>query len=74
MATDRALTESNEAAGDDIGAFDGVADRHAAIEAADIIERPLDNRLAAVHIHRVVDADTHALGRLSFMIAVTTAG
>ena len=64
MAANRALAELDQGAGDDIGAFDRDADRHAAIEAAEIIQRPFDDALAAVHVHRVVDRTPHALGRL----------
>ena len=64
MAADRALAELNEAAGDDIGAFHRDGDRHAAIEAAEIVQRPFDDAFAAVHVHGVVDRDAHALGRL----------
>src|SRR5262249_23463989 len=66
MTADGALTELDEAAGDDVGAFDGDADRHAAIEAAKVVEWALDDALAAMHTQSVVDRDAHALCRLRF--------
>src|SRR5262249_9918419 len=64
MTADGALTEVYAARGDDGGAFDGDADRHAAIEAAKVVEWAVDDALAAMHVHRVVDGDAHALGCL----------
>ena len=55
MAADRALAELDQAAGDDVGALDRDADGHRAIEAAEIVERAFMMRLAAVHVHGVVD-------------------
>src|SRR4029077_20843265 len=66
MAADRSLTELDEAAGDDIGAFDRDADRHATIKAAKIIEGAFDDALAAMDVHRVVDGNAHALSCLRF--------
>ena len=66
MAADRALAELDQRAGDDIGAFHRDRDRHAAIKAAEIIQRAFDDRLAAMHVHGVVDGDAHAVGRLRF--------
>src|SRR5262249_28519806 len=41
MAADRTLSELDEAARDDVGAFDGDADGHRAIKSAEIVERAL---------------------------------
>ena len=64
VAADRALAELDQRAGDDIGAFHRDGDRHAAIKAAEIIQRPFDDGLAAVHVHGVADHDPHAFGGL----------
>ena len=66
MAADHALAELDQRAGDDIGAFHRDGDRHAAIKAAEIIQRAFDDAFAAVHVHRVIDGDAHAVGRLRF--------
>src|ERR1700741_3074119 len=54
MAADRALAELDQAARDDIGAFDRDADGHRAVEAAEIVVRAFLHALAAVHVERVV--------------------
>src|ERR1051326_983367 len=64
VAADRALAELNEAAGDDVGALYRDGDRHAAIKAAQIIERAFDDGLAAVHFHSIRDGAPQALGAL----------
>ena len=66
MAADRALAELDQAARDDIGALDRDADRHRAVEAAEIVQRAFHDALAAVHVHGVVDRDAQPLGRLRF--------
>ena len=66
MAADRSLAELDQAARNDIGAFHSYADRDSAIEAAEVVVRPFHDRLAAVHIHRVVDRDTQAFSGLRF--------
>src|SRR5215471_9342290 len=55
MTANGTLSELDEAAGDDIGAFDSDPDRHGAIEIAEIVQRTIDDAFAAVHIHGVVD-------------------
>ena len=62
MRADRALPEHDQIARQDIGALDGDADRHRAIEVAEIILRAVDDRLAAMDVHGVVDRDPHPLG------------
>ena len=75
MAADRALAEQDQAAGDDVGALDRDADRHRAIEAAEVVERAFLHRLAAVDVHGVVDRRRACRSvACDFMIAVTTAG
>ena len=64
MAADRALAELDQRARDDVGAFDRDADRHRAIDAAEIVQRAVLHGLAAVDVHGVVDRDAHALGGL----------
>jgi hypothetical protein len=64
MAADRALPELDEAARDDVGAFDGDADGHRAIEAAEIVERAFLHGLAGVHVNGVVRHHAQPLGRL----------
>src|SRR5262249_27142705 len=64
MAADRALAELDQAARDDIGAFDRDADGHRAVEAAEIVVRPFLHALAAVHVEGVVGDDAQPLGRL----------
>ena len=62
MRADRALPEHDEISGQDVGALHRDADRHRAIEAPEIILRPVDDRLAAVHVHGVVDCNAHPFG------------
>ena len=62
MGADRALPEHDEIAGQDVGALDGDADRHRAIKTAEIILRTVDDGLAAMDVHGVVDRDAHPLG------------
>lgn len=66
MRADRALPEHDEIAGEDIGALDGDADRHGAMQIADIVLRAVDHRLAAMDIHGIVDRGPHPLGRMQF--------
>src|ERR1700674_5312582 len=66
MAANRALAELDQAARDDVCTFDGDSDGYGAIKAAEIIERPLHDSLAAMHIHGIVDRNTHSIGRLGF--------
>ena len=64
MRADRALPEHDQVAGQDVGAFDGDADRHRAIEIAHVVLRAVDHGLAAMDVHGVVDRDPHPLGGL----------
>ena len=66
MGADRALPEHDQVAGEDIGALDRDADRHRAIEIAEIILRAVDHGLAAMDVHGVVDRDPHPLGGVQF--------
>ncbi len=66
MRADRALAEDHQVAGEDIGAFHGDADRHGAILPAEIVARTVDDRLAAVDVHRLFDRLTHALRGVIF--------
>ena len=54
MAAHGALAENDEAARQDVGAFDRDRDRHDLIAAAQIIFRPEADALAAMHVHGVV--------------------
>ncbi len=62
MRADRALPEHDQIAGEDVGALHGDADRHRAIEIAEIVLRAVDHGLAAMDVHGVVDRDPHPLG------------
>ena len=64
MRADRALPEHDQIAGQDIGALDRDADRHRAIEIAQVVLRTVDHGLAAMDVHGVVDGDPHPLGGL----------
>ena len=64
MRADRALPEHDQIAGQDVGALHGDADRHRAIEIAEVVLRPVDHGLAAMDVHGVVDRDPHPLGGL----------
>ena len=73
MAADRTLTELNEAARDDVGAFDGDADRHAAIEAAQIIEGAFNDPLPpCTSIASLTEMRMRSVA-CAFVMAVTTA-
>ena len=65
MAANRALAELDQRAGDDVRAFNRDADRHRAIERSQIVLRPFDHGLAAVHVHGVVDGYAQPLRRLA---------
>ena len=62
MSANSALAKHDEIARQDIGALDGDADRHRAIEIAEIVLWPVDHGLAAMNVHGVVDRDPHPLG------------
>jgi len=62
VRADRALPKHDEIAGEDIGALHRDADRHRAVEAAHIVLRAVDDGLAAMDVHGVVDHDAHPLG------------
>ena len=66
MAAYRTLPENHHAAGQDIGAFHGDADRNLLIGTAKIIVRSQTDALAAVHVHRVVDHLAAAFGAVVF--------
>ena len=62
MAADRALAEQDQAAGEDVGAFDGDADRDLLVGAAEEVLRAEADALAADHVHAVVHRLAGALG------------
>ena len=66
VRADRALTEDDQAAREDIRAFHGDADRCLLIAAGQIIGRPHANALAAVQVHRIDDHAARALGAMVF--------
>ncbi len=63
VAAERALGEGDQGAGEDVGAFDGDADRHHLIGALDVVRRPVADASAAMDVEGVIDALAHALGR-----------
>ena len=66
VAADRALAENDQAAGQDVGALHRDADRNSAVEVADVVVRAVDDGLARMDVHGVVERDAHALGRVQF--------
>src|SRR5262245_32977541 len=66
MRADRALSENDQVAREDVRALDRDPDRHRAIETAHVIVRAVDDRLAAVDIHGVGYRSAHAFGRVQF--------
>ena len=62
MAADRALAEDDHAAREDVRALDRDRDRRAFPGAADVVARPEDDALSAVHVHRVAHHFAAGLG------------
>src|SRR5918994_4363777 len=62
MAADRALPEDDEVAGQEVRALDRDPYRDGAVQVAEVVERAVADRLAAVDIHGVVDRQAHAVG------------
>jgi hypothetical protein len=62
MAADGALAEDDQRAGQDVGAFDGDADRHLLVGAAEEVRRAEADALAADDVHAVIDHLAGALG------------
>ena len=59
MRTDCPLAKDDQVAGDDIGALDRDPDGNGAVMRLQVVQRPVDHRLARMHVHRVVDAFAH---------------
>ena len=66
MRAYRSLPENHQRASQDIRAFHRDGDRHLLIKTSQIIVRPEADALATMHIHRIVDDDTAALGGVVF--------
>ena len=66
MAADRALAEDDQAAGQDVGAFDGDADGNLLVGAAQEVGRSQADALAADDVHAVVDDLACAFGDVVF--------
>ncbi|MNI16210.1 hypothetical protein D3C73_695370 [compost metagenome] len=64
MAANRALAEDHQVARENVRAFDGDENRRAVPFATEVVVRPHDDRLAAVHIHGIADAVAAALGQV----------
>ena len=74
MAADRALAEDDQAARQDVRAFDRDRDRHHLVAAREVVLRAEHDALAAVHVHRVVGDLAAELGEWYFSIADGTEG
>ena len=66
MAADRALTKKDQAARQDISAFDGNSDGNLLIGTPDEVGRPKADSLAADDIHPVIDHLTGTFGHVIF--------
>ena len=64
MAADGALAEDDQRAGQDVGAFNGDANRHLLVGAAEEIRRAEADALAANDVHAVIDHLARPLGNV----------
>jgi hypothetical protein len=62
MAADRALAIDHQRPGHDVGALHRDGDRDGAIGRGEIVLRPVDDRLAGVDVHGIVDGPAQPFG------------
>jgi hypothetical protein len=64
MTTDSALTEDNQAAGQNVCAFHGNGDGDSLVATGEIVPRSHADSPPAVDIHRIIEHLAHSLGEL----------